>query len=289
MKKIKWLIQDVGIRYDQLNRKIEALVELNEDINFIGVIPKHPYITGIEENFSDKDTIYVLLSGTKALSILYNAENLSEVSEYYNEYDSDKININIDNFKKGIFYDNKKFDQNFYKNLNLPLLNQDSLCIPIVDNLNKIFNTDKFIKPSRDLKAFTGGILYAGTSIEEYIKNTERQNFYIEEYAIIAPVKNIINEYRFFIVDGKVSSYSAYVINSVAKEDSYVPDFIIKKAEEYCTLFQPDDIFTMDLALLSNDEIKIVEYNCFNVSGVYLSNIKNTFIDIKNYIENKKQ
>lgn len=287
MKKIKWLIQDVGIRSNQLHRKFDALLYMNEEFSNIGVIPKKKYISGIEDIFEDKNTIYILLSGTKALTLIDNAKNIKELSYFVEDYKDKELDICLDDLKKGMFYDNEKFDQEYYKDLGLPLLNDESIYMPIKDNLNTKFTEDKFIKPSQDLKAFTGGILKAGDTIEEFIKNRDRQPFFIEENAIIAPVKNIVNEYRFFIVNQKVSSYSSYVINGKPQETMYIHDHIIEKAEEYCKLYQPHDIFTMDLALLDNGDVKIVEYNCFNVSGVYLCDMVKTFTEIKEYMLSK--
>ncbi len=287
MKKIKWLIQDVGIRSNQLHRKFDALSYMNEEFSNIGVIAKKNYISGIEDIFEDKNTIYILLSGTKALTLIDNANNIKELSYFVDDYKDKELDVCIDDLKKGMFYDNKKFDQEYYKDLGLPLLNDESIYIPIKDNLNTKFTEDKFIKPSQDLKAFTGGILKAGCTIEEFIKNRDRQPFFIEENAIIAPVKNIVNEYRFFIVNQKVSSYSSYVINGKPQETMYIHEHIIEKAEEYCKLYQPHDIFTMDLALLDNGEVKIVEYNCFNISGVYLCDMVKTFTEIKEYMLSK--
>ena len=44
----------------------------------------------------------------------------------------------------------------------------------------------------------------------------------------------------------------------------------------------------MDLAKTDDNEISIIEYNCFNCSGVYLCDLVKTFNSIKNLFLNKE-
>ena len=59
---------------------------------------------------------------------------------------------------------------------------------------------------------------------------------------------------------------------------------VLKRAQEYALLYTPADIFTMDLARLNDGSIKIIEYNCFNCSGVYLCDLVDTYQAIKEYL-----
>lgn len=51
--KIKWLIQDVGMRISQLYRKHDALEHMNEEMHPIGVLKDYPFITGLKEALGD--------------------------------------------------------------------------------------------------------------------------------------------------------------------------------------------------------------------------------------------
>ncbi len=59
----------------------------------------------------------------------------------------------------------------------------------------------------------------------------------------------------------------------IIKYDDFVPNYFKEKAIEYSKLYQPLDLFVMDLAE-TDSGIKIVEYNCWNASGVYKCNLR---------------
>lgn len=283
--KIKWLIQDVGISFTQLNDKYAALDELGFSFDTFGVIPLTNTLTGLE-NVLEKDTYYVSLSGTKVLSVLNEVKDIREINENLSDEQMDPENEQLARLKESIFYDVDKFDQHKYSQLDLPLLNEGSDYYPIKDNMNLTFDEAKFIKPSRDLKAFNGGILEAGISISDFILNQQYQEFYIDEIAVIAPLKKIYAEYRFFIVDKKVVTGSMYKNRGHVKASSFIPDHIQKAAEEYCLLYQPHAVFTLDIAD-TPDGCKIVEYNCWNCSGAYHCDLIKIYKAIADYIKIK--
>lgn len=288
MTKIKWIIQDVGMIVSQIYRKYDALEYLNENVSGIGVIKNDPYISGLGDAIEDDiNTKYVLLSGVRVLNLLKEANHISDVVEFPTQFQLDNSDVILKNLIDGLFYDFEKFDQKHYGALNLPLLNNEAMYIPLKDNLDTSFNEDKFIKPTRDLKAFDAGILKAGTTIGDYVHSINRQRFYMEENIVISETKTIIDEYRFFIVNNEVVAGSAYRQNKIAQVNALVPDIVFSYAKKYSKLYKPADIFTMDLAVLDNGDIKIIEYNCFNCSGVYLCDMVETFKSIRKYIETK--
>lgn len=286
--KIKWLIQDVGLIVSQMYRKFDALDFMNENVSGIGVMANHKYITGLEDAIEDDlNTKYVLLSGVKVLNLLKNAKNIADVVEFPTQFQIENSDTILNALIDGMFYDYEKFDQAYYGNLNLPLLNSEAIYIPIKDNLKTYFNVDKFVKPSRDLKAFDAGILNKGQTIEDYLMNKNRQRFFIEEQLVVSDVLEMNDEYRFFVVDNEVVTGSAYRLNGVVGENTRIDDIVMATAKRYAKLYQPENVFTMDLARLKDGTIKIIEYNCFNCSGVYLCDLVKTYESIKIYLEKK--
>ena len=176
------------------------------------------------------------------------------------------------------FYDTQLyFDQKYYSSLNLPLLNQTACFLPLKDSLNTSFNTDHFIKPSSDLKGFIGGILKKGQTLQNFLSTTTMLPGWLEETLLVAPVKDIHSEYRFFVVNGEVLAHSLYKKEEIVTYKGETPFEVLQKAHEYSKMYQPDRVFVMDLALLKNGNIEIVEYNCFNGSGVYYANMEEVF------------
>lgn len=282
MKKIIWLIQDVNLSFQKIDAVIKALSNLGYDYRAFGVIPFTTDMTGLESAL-EKDALYVTIGGTKVLSVLDDVHDIEELNSLLTDEQLYYRDIHLKNLKRSVFYDFKKFDQLNYSKLGLPLLNDNPELFLVGDNLEKVFAEDKFIKPSRDLKAFNGGILEKGKSIGDYINSQMHQPFFKEEYAIIAPLKKIYAEYRFFVVNGEVITGSLYKRGDKLEKTSKLSNEIWEKAQEYSKLYQPHDVFTMDLAETS-DGVKIVEYNCWNCSGHYSCDLEKTYKAIHDYM-----
>lgn len=89
---------------------------------------------------------------------------------------------------------------------------------------------------------------------------------------LIAEAKEIIAEYRLFIVNGKVVAHSLYKLRGEVRTQPHVPDDIIIIAEELCTKWVPADAFVMDFAETPNG-FKVLEVNNINCAGFYATNI----------------
>jgi hypothetical protein len=100
-----------------------------------------------------------------------------------------------------------------------------------------------------------------------------------DETIVISDIKQIQEEYRFFIHKDKILASSRYMLNSEVNPSNIVPEFLTGCAKDYAKLYNPADIFVMDLAV-TNEGIKIVEYNCWNASGFYHCNIRDLIFQI---------
>lgn len=286
--KIKWMIQDVNMRESQLKRKFDALQSLREEMHPIGVMKHYDYITGLSEAIGeDIESEYVFLSGVKVLNILKKAKTISDVIEKPTDFQLEHGDLLLKKLVNGLFYDFINFDQKNYGLKNLPLLNSESMYLPLKDNMDTVFNEDKFIKPTRDLKAFDAAILKAGKTMNDLLKTVSRQRFYMEEDIVVAPLKKMKNEYRFFVIDDVVVAGSAYRVDGIAMVSEDVSDEVWEAAHKYAKLYKPNDVYTMDLALLEDDTISIIEYNCFNCSGVYLCDLEKTYIALRQFKEKR--
>jgi hypothetical protein len=279
---IKWLVQDVGISMSMIEANFDTLSKLGFSYGNFGVIPFTKNITNLENILTNPNQHFIIRGGTKILTLLQNITNLKEVNDDLSTEQLKYSDEYISMLKNGIFYNEQNFDQAFYGNFDLPLLNKGAKLYPIEQNLYLKFDTDVFIKPSKDQKAFNAGILEAGQTIYDFVNSQTHQNTYLTELAVIAPCKIITAEYRFFVVDKEVITGSRYRFADRVNISDIVPNNVLDCAKEYAKLYQPHDIFTMDLAETPNG-ISIVEYNCWNASGLYKTNIAKIFDSIHQF------
>ncbi len=286
---LKFLIQSTFIRESEIQKQFSALQKLSIPVMDFGVIPFEHSITNLENILIDENDDYVFLGSTLLLKIINKATSLKELNPFLTEEQLDKSDLFLRKLKKAVFYDIQKFDQAYYSQLNLPLLNKDCIIVPFNEAQNLKFDDDMFIKPSTDLKVFNGGFIAANTTFSDFFKTQQFMSNidYSEVNIIFSPIKKIFSEYRFFVVDKKVISGSRYMVDRVVKPDSFVPEDIWKKAEELSLIYQPSDIFTIDLCY-TDQGIFIVEYNCFNCSGSYDNDLAKTYQAIHDFLQSKK-
>lgn len=129
-----------------------------------------------------------------------------------------------------------------------------------------------FFRPTADSKSFGGIIMNAGDvdAWADSVKSIEEKNYTTIDSStpvVVAPLKEIYREYRFFVVDGKVITGSMYkqgdkVIHKTILDDSD------KFAQKMADLWQPAEAFVLDIALTPKG-FKVLEVNCFNSAGYY--------------------
>lgn len=271
-----WLLQDGFRNFNEIDKESTALDSLNLKYHGFGIIPFTNIVTGLTEEMLD--TPVFIRCGTKLLDLFTN-----------NDIHLDNISTDLhDRFYKGIFYNTLGFDQLTYLKLDLPLLNEDSDIHFVKDILNIRFDQDVFIKPTNDRKSFNAQFITKGETLEESLSKSMYQGHYKEDICLVSKTiyHSIDRECRFFVVDGKVVTGSHYRINNktISKEIN-IYDEIWVIANEYAKLYHPYSMFVMDIAQIHN-EYKIVEYNCLNASGLYLSDSKLLFNVINEFIRN---
>lgn len=282
--KIKWLIQDIG-KTQMLKDNFETLHKMGANYQGFGLIGGTSLIVNLETILTDLDESYIIRGGTKILHLLEKYSDIECFCPDLNEFQLKNKEVFFQKLKNAIFYDSELFDQAYYSQLNLPLLNKEAFFLPIKDNKETTFNKPYFLKPSKDLKTFIPGILEPGQTIQKFIENSQHLKDYDHELALLSEVKIIYKEYRFFIVDTNVITGSQYKNGDKIEYNSYIPEDVLKVASTYCQLYQPHDIFTMDLAE-TPEGVKIVEYNCWNGSGLYHCDKVLLFNCVQEFIKN---
>tara|TARA_B100000700_G_C15059942_1_gene865102 strand:+ start:5581 stop:6444 length:864 start_codon:yes stop_codon:yes gene_type:complete len=282
-EKIIFLIQSTFLNEQDKLKDIEAFESLSVEFKDFGVIPFSNEITNLE-NILEPNTKYITLCGIKALNIILNAKHIKELSDNLSDEQLRNSDYYLSKLKSSVFYNEKTFDQAHYLTLSLPLVNSNAVVKNYNAALNMKFDKPMFVKPTTDLKAFNGSFLNANETFNELMNRTQKNESlnYNKIDVLFSNTKKIYSEYRFVVIDGEVISGSRYIKEGQVKPNSFVPDNIMRTAKEYALLYQPSNIFVMDIAD-TEDGYEIMEYNCFNCSGMYMIDRKKVY---KNLINN---
>ena len=171
--------------------------------------------------------------------------------------------FNPDNFRPGLW--KQKYGRNF--------LNYDGYVQKMCElSLPGIADKDglTFVRPNGDFKDFSGSVVdYHGW--EKFLKSVQEGGYtfddQLEVYA--APCKSLFEEYRMFVVNGKVVSSSKYRLRTILDKKPGCPDEIEAFANKMARIWSPEKAYVMDVCKTDQGEIKLLELNCFNASGVY--------------------
>lgn len=192
-------------------------------------------------------------------------------------------------------YDLEPFDFETQKsNWGERMLNFDSEVLKFKDVKEWPVDEVRFLRPIQDSKVFAGNIF-------EWKDFNEWQNKVVnlkEDYGDslsgdtiiqVATPKNIYKEFRVWIVDGKVVETSQYRQNLRLnmKPHEETPQDVIAYVNESVEMWNPHDVFVIDIALLKNGEKKIIEINTFNAAGFYKADVKKIISAVEEMERNK--
>lgn len=206
--------------------------------------------------------------------------------------------LGLDYGWNGLSFDLTKF------NYEECLLNRTDMLnngIITIDNLIKYLDSgtpestkfkinNHFIRPSEDLKQFSGQVMN-GRAILDFLKDaiecTSSGSYQLsgDTKILIGIPKDIQAEWRWFVVDGKVISGSMYRFEGQLHKSRELDIDVIEEAQSFADKWLPSPNCVMDLALV-NDEIKVIEFNCINASGFYDHDVNAIFKALWKYYEN---
>lgn len=243
----------------------------------------------------DFDRIYPILD---ELKIPFEKINLTssisklEISENRNDvfvYGSVKLAMlgkQNSNWNPGSFYGgNHLFEINskFYKE---NLLNYQIEVKELSEKLVWKDREEKFIKPYKLAKLFTGNI-FTKNKWENFVENSlsEPHTPLMNSKSLIqiSEPRDIIKEARLWIVGGKIIEAVYYKILKDIPFEEKVEEQGIEFAEQMISTFTVAEAFVMDICL-TDIGWKIVEINCINSAGFFPNaNVKKIFGELNNY------
>jgi hypothetical protein len=144
-----------------------------------------------------------------------------------------------------------------------------------------------FIRPVHDLKAFTG-MVTTSEEIAKWMKSTDSGNFNFNEDTLVAisQPKEILAEWRWFVVGGKIVDGSMYQHRGNRYKKHETDQAVIDEAQELANKWLPHETVVMDIAL-TNSGPKVIEFNCFNGSGFYDHDVPKILTEATKYLETK--
>jgi len=255
-----WVIQTNLLDQKQISDVRKAVLNAGGTVVGATVIP-----------FSDEVGLSEEITGTNVIP--YGSTKLTRLGKM-NGWSGVYFN---DNFCTTVWNSNRK-----------DMLNQDGkemtvrqLLSYVDENYDLEKDSDKpmFIRPIHDLKSFNGTV----TNIREirmWMSSVDSGNFSFSEDTMVSiaePVE-LLSEYRWFIVDGKVidgSQYKNQGYNIVSHLDSNVFKDRYKRAQKLANRWLPCPTCVMDTAVLE-DEVpdRVIEFNCINSSGFYKHDVQ---------------
>lgn len=146
----------------------------------------------------------------------------------------------------------------------------------IVDTFRNIQPTwdTFFIRPCEDTKDFAGSVYTkeAFDSWRDDVLKTEEHCDFAANDMMASSVKEILAEYRFFVVDGKIATYSQYKQGDKLFKSTNVEEGIIDFTKDMITLWQPARAFVIDIAK-TPEGLQVIEINNFNSAGFYAADV----------------
>lgn len=135
-----------------------------------------------------------------------------------------------------------------------------------------------FIRPCLDTKSFSGQVMTQQefhnwrNRIKLLVEHGDYCSLTLEDRVIVSPIKEIYTEYRFFIVNGKISTYSMYKKFGNLYTQGIVDESVIVFVNKALKIYQPNKAFVLDVADTPNG-FKIIECNSIHSSGIYNINV----------------
>lgn len=188
----------------------------------------------------------------------------------------------------GIFLTLENYEcYNYYGLFGEYLLNSEYVMMGLNDVLRNsktifdIFGTDSlFIRPSNGYKSFTGQCLDKETFDYDFdILTKSYGGLDMNTLVVLAPAKEIEEEYRFIVVDGKVISGAQYMDASTREEwkaqyNKPCENYMAKAfADLMVEVYQPDKAYTIDVCKLKGSGYRLIEINSFCCASWYGNDI----------------
>lgn len=257
-----YIVQKDVFKEVNYNNVIKALDRLQLEYEIVDVIP---YVEDFKFKTDRKDVFP------------FGSLKMARLSAKYGWYPGSQMNDNHDYL---VYKD-------YYKN---NLLNFDSQIIKFGDK--DFFSEEPFFaRPTKDTKVFTGKTFDMGTwrySVKVGLHNANearKQGFnalLTEDTLVqISSIKRIQKEFRFWIVKGEVITGSQYKLGRRVVLSDVIDESVYDYVRQMIKLFQLNDAFVMDIAMIEDGGYKIIECGCINCAGFYAADMQKVLMALE--------
>jgi hypothetical protein len=128
-----------------------------------------------------------------------------------------------------------------------------------------------FVRPVLEQKAFAGQVI-ASADLAPLFRGRHGIVHAHDESLLVAVspvVDNIVAEYRFVVLGGKVRLGSRYRLDGTLSVSAKVPAEVWAQADQLAQGWLPAPFVVMDVALLADGRALLVEFNSVHSSGLY--------------------
>lgn len=171
------------------------------------------------------------------------------------------------------------------------LLNSDAIVTTFKNAINIDLQDTFFARPVIDSKSFSGAIFDKTEFLSWHSKimnlDVDHQHMDLTPNTeiIVSTPKNIMNEYRCWVVGRKIVTSSMYKRNGQVIYSDMVDQYIIDYAQTIVDKWSPLDCYVLDIAITENGP-KVIETNTLNAAGFYAANMSKLVQALEEYADN---
>lgn len=259
-----YIVQENTFREEGHAKLIKCLEQFNLSYELVKVLP---FVEEVEFNYKGKDVF------------VFGALKLARLSKKYGWNPGAVVTENHD----------YEVYSKYYKD---NLLNYDSRIFKFGDDFNWKYD-QHFIRPCLDSKAFVGKVFEKDqwTTLKErtFYNNKKSIEEFGNDYPLIlnedtliqvATPKNITQEVRCWVINGKIITQSTYRRGSFLCYDNVVDNDAIQFAQSMVDVFQLAKCFVIDVGL-TTDGWKIIECGSISCAGFYDADMQKIIMSLQ--------
>lgn len=185
---------------------------------------------------------------------------------------------NREQLRRGVFYEPELFTMRSYiKHWGEKMFNANAQFFSFEELVAQdlVLESQWFIRPNGDTKAFSGTIMSFGEIKEWYKRVTQFAEGAVQASTevVIAPPRIPDKEWRCFVVDQQMVTSCRYAQGGeLAVNLTDAPEEMLSFVQDCVKKYTPHPIFVMDVALYQ-EEYYLLECGCMNSTGFYKAEV----------------